>query len=38
MDLFNRKKVAALQSELALAPAQLNATTKELAHLQTVIV
>lgn len=38
MDLFNRKKVAALQSELALATAQLNATTKELADLQTDIV
>lgn len=38
MDLFNRKKVAALQSDLALATAQLNATTKELADLQTDIV
>lgn len=38
MDLFNRKKVAALQSELALATAQLKATTKELADLQADIV
>lgn len=38
MDLFNRKKVAALQSDLALATAQLKATTKELADLQTDIV
>ena len=38
MDLFNRKKLAALQSDLALATAQLNATTKELADLQTDIV
>ena len=38
MDLFNRKKVAALQSDLALASAQLKATTKELADLQTDIV
>lgn len=38
MDLFNRKKVAALQSELALVTAQLKATTKELDDLQTDIV
>ena len=38
MDLFNRKKVAALQSDLALATAQLKATTKQLADLQTDIV
>lgn len=38
MDLFNRKKVAALQSELALATAQLKATTKQLDDLQTDIV
>ena len=38
MDLFNRKKVAALQSDLALATAQLKATTKELDDLQTDIV
>lgn len=38
MDLFNRKKVAALQSDLALATAQLKATTKELADLQADIV
>lgn len=38
MDLFNRKKLAALQSELALTTAQLNATTKELAALQDDIV
>ena len=38
MDLFNRKKVAALQSDLALASAQLKATTKELADLQADIV
>lgn len=38
MDLFNRKKVAALQSDLALATAQLKATTKELADLQSDIV
>lgn len=38
MDLFNRKKLAALQSDLALATAQLNATTKELDDLQTDIV
>jgi hypothetical protein len=38
MDLFNRKKVAALQSELALATAQLKATIKQLDDLQTDIV
>lgn len=38
MDLFNRKKVAALQSDLALATARLKATTKELADLQADIV
>lgn len=38
MDLFNRKKLAALQSELALVTAQLNATTRELDDLQTDIV
>jgi hypothetical protein len=38
MDLFNRKKVAALQSELALVTAQLKATTKELDDLQSDIV
>jgi hypothetical protein len=38
MDLFNRKKVAALQSELALVTAQLKATTKQLDDLQTDIV
>lgn len=38
MDLFNRKKVAALQSDLALAIAQLKATSKQLADLQTDIV
>ena len=38
MDLFNRKKVAALQSDLALVTAQLKATTKELDDLQTDIV
>ena len=38
MDLFNRKKVAALQSELALVTAQLKATTKELDDLQADIV
>lgn len=38
MDLFNRKKVAALQSDLALATAQLKATTKELDDLKTDIV
>lgn len=35
MDLFNRKKVAALQSDLALATAQLKATTKQLDDLKT---
>ena len=38
MDLFNRKKVAALQSELALVTAQLKATIKEFDDLQTDIV
>lgn len=38
MDLFNRKKVAALQSDLALVTAQLKATTKQLDDLQTDIV
>jgi hypothetical protein len=38
MDLFNRKKVAALQSELALATAQLKATIKEFDVLQSDIV
>lgn len=38
MDLFNRKKLAALQSELALVTAQLKATTKQLDDLQTDIV
>ena len=38
MDLFNRKKVAALQSELALVTAQLKATTKDLDDLQSDIV
>lgn len=38
MDLFNRKKVAALQSELALVTAQLKATIKEFDVLQSDIV
>lgn len=38
MDLFNRKKVAALQSELALVTAQLKATIKEFDDLQSDIV
>ena len=38
MDLFNRKKVAALQSDLALVTAQLKATTNELDDLRTDIV
>lgn len=34
MDLFNKKKLAALQNELDIATANLEATTKELADLQ----
>ena len=33
MDIFNKKKLAALQDELTLASANLEATTKELADL-----
>lgn len=34
MDLFNKKKVAALQDELTLVSAKLEATTKELDDLK----
>lgn len=34
MDLFNKKKVAALQDELSLVSANLEATTKELDDLK----
>ena len=34
MDLFNKKKVAALRDELTLATARLEATTKQLDDLQ----
>jgi len=34
MDLFNKKKVAALQEELSLATAKQEATAKQLADLQ----
>lgn len=35
MDLFNKKKVAALRDELTLATAKLEATTKELDDLKS---
>ena len=33
MDIFNKKKLAALQDELTLTTAKLEATSKELADL-----
>lgn len=38
MDLFNKKKLAALQSKLDIATANLEATTKELADLQASVI
>jgi hypothetical protein len=38
MDLFNKKKLAALQNELDIATANLEATTKELADLQASVI
>lgn len=38
MDLFNKKKLAALQNKLDIATANLEATTKELAVLQASVI
>jgi len=38
MDLFNKKKLAALQNKLDIATANLEATTKELADLQASVI
>ena len=38
MDLFNRKKVAALESELSISTAQLEATEKEFTDLQNSVI
>lgn len=38
MDLFNKKKLAALQNKLDIVTANLEATTKELADLQASVI